>query len=76
MIKAVGRSGDGTPLLILGLSGENMARLMAGEPIRIDTAAMGLPKMNVVIVGGRTEESITEDLRAHGLVQPAPPRPA
>lgn len=75
MIKASGRSGDGTPLLLLGLSGENMARLMAGEPIRVDTAAMGLPKMDVIIVGGRTEDSITEDLRAHGLVQAALPRP-
>lgn len=69
MIKAAGTRG-GKPMLILGLSGENMTRLMAGEPIMLDTAALGLPEMNVVIVGGRTEDAITADLRAHGLLPP------
>lgn len=69
MIKAAGTVG-GKPMLILGLSGENMTRLMAGEPIMLDAAALGLPDMTVVVVGGRTEDSITADLRAHGLVPP------
>jgi hypothetical protein len=65
MIKATGKTADDKPLLILGLSGENMARLMADEPIRIDTADLGLSDMIVLIVGGRTEESIVADLRRH-----------
>lgn len=75
MIKAAGTFG-GKPTLILGLSGENMTRLMAGEPIMLDTAALGLPEMTVVVVGGRTEDAITADLRRHGLVPPSaePPR--
>jgi hypothetical protein len=55
-------------MLLLGLSGENVTRLMADEPIRFDLAELGLPPMLVVIVGGRTEDAITEQLRAHGLL--------
>jgi hypothetical protein len=35
VIKAAGKTGLGLPLLLLGLSGENVTRLTAGEPIRI-----------------------------------------
>lgn len=68
MIKATGRSADGTPVLVLGLSGENVARLMAKEPILVSKetmAEMGFPSMHVVIVGGRTEEAIAEELAEH-----------
>jgi hypothetical protein len=74
MIKAVGRTGLGRPLLILGLSGENVTRLMADEPISFDLAELGLPPMRVVIVGGRTEDAITEQLAEHGLL-PKPGQP-
>jgi hypothetical protein len=70
VIKAVGRTGTGLPLLILGLSGENVARLMADEPISFDLAELGLPPTRVVIVGGRTEDAITE-LLAGFLQKPA-----
>lgn len=32
MIKLSGKTGLGEPLLLLGLSGENVTRLVAGEP--------------------------------------------
>ena len=70
MIKALGRTGLGLPLLILGLSGENVTRLTAGEPIRITVPQMqqlGLPPMEIVIHYGRTEQAIIEEMRAHGL---------
>lgn len=63
MIKASGRTGDGTPLLIVGLSGENMTRLMAGEPIAFHAGEMGLPGMQVVLIGGRTETDIEFQIR-------------
>lgn len=69
MIKALGRAGDGTPLLILGLSGENMTRLMADEPIRVSLADFDLPACYVVLVGGRTEDAIAESLKSHDLLQ-------
>jgi hypothetical protein len=59
VIKAAGRSAIGQPVLFLGLSGENVTRLAAGEPIRItpqQMAELGLPQMEVVIHYGRTEQ--------------------
>lgn len=64
MIKASGSS-NGKPLLVVGLSGENMTRLMASEPIVFETAPLGLPEMVVLIVGGRTEADISSDLHRH-----------
>lgn len=61
MIKAVGQI-EGQPMLLLGLSGENVTRLMADEPIKFNLTELGLPPMVVVIVGGRTEESILDQL--------------
>jgi hypothetical protein len=68
MIKASGES-DGIPLLLIGLTGENMTRLMCDEPIRIDAASIGLPNMVVLIVGGCSEESIKADLMKHCVVR-------
>jgi hypothetical protein len=70
MIKAAGTTGLGAPLLFLGLSGENVTRLAAGEPIRITVPQMqqlGLPPMEVVIHYGRTEDDIVSELKAHGV---------
>lgn len=69
MIKARGVK-DGRPLVILGLSGENMTRLMAKEPILFDLSELGLPSTTVLIVGGRTEADIEADLREHDLLPP------
>lgn len=70
MIKASGRTGIGLPLLFLGLSGENVTRLTAGEPIRIratDLMALGLPPIEVVIHYGCTEDAIKDELVRHGI---------
>ena len=70
MIKASGQTALGLPVLLLGLSGENVTRLAAGEPIRISPQAMGqlgLPQMEVVIHYGRTEDDILTELKAHGV---------
>lgn len=71
MIKAAGKTVLGQPLLFLGLSGENVARLAAGEPIRVTTAhlaQLGLPAtMEIVIHYGRTEAAILDELKAHGV---------
>lgn len=67
MLTALGGTGDGRALLVLGLSGENMTRLMAQEPICLD-----VDTMFVQLVGGRDEAAITAALRAAGLLQPGP----
>lgn len=70
MIKAAGKTAFGTPVLFLGLSGENVTRLAAGEPVRVSAEAMrglGLPGMEVVLHYGRTEDDIVAELKAHGV---------
>lgn len=66
MIKATGRTGDGRPLALLGLSGENLTRLVAGEPIIVELAQMRLPDLQVVIVYGKTESAILDELNKEG----------
>jgi hypothetical protein len=66
VIKATAYDGkDPQPIVILGLSGENMTRLMADEPILINLADLGLPAQRIAIVGGRTEADIAKQLKAH-----------
>lgn len=70
MIKSAGKTGLGLPVLFLGLSGENVTRLAAGEPIRIrsaDMTALGFPPMEVVIHYGHTEQDILDELMDHGV---------
>ena len=70
MIKASSRTALGEPLLFLGLSGENITRLAAGEPILISSAQLaelGLPPMVITIHYGRTEEDILDEVKEHGI---------
>lgn len=69
MIKALGEVA-GKPMLVLGLSGENVTRLTAGEPIMFDGTAFGFAG-HIVITYGRTEADITRELAEHGLPTPA-----
>lgn len=65
MIKAALRDSLGRPVILLGLSGENVTRLMADEPIKINLAELGLPPLQIAIVGGRTKADITAQLEQH-----------
>lgn len=63
MLKKFGKTPDGRPLVVLGLSGENLTRLMADEPIMVSLPdpVLGPADMSscvVVVVGGRTEADI------------------
>jgi len=75
VIKAVGKTGDGTPFVILGLTGENVTRLMADEPILFDLAELGMAPCVVTIVGGRTQADIVAQLEQNGLVPPGAMKP-
>lgn len=61
MIRAAGKGGDGRPLMILGLSHENLSRPVADEPIVFDAADLGFDG-RVVIVAGKTEDDIATAL--------------
>lgn len=59
MVKAKTNKGD----IILGLSGENIKRLVDGQPILLNLKDLGLEDRKVVIMYGPTEESIAADLK-------------
>ena len=71
----------GVPVLLLGLTGESVTRIIAGEPIAISAAdlqAMGLPAIEIGITYGRTNEDILAAIRGHGVTVregPVPPPP-
>jgi hypothetical protein len=73
MLKARAYAKDGTPLMLLGLSKENVDRLTAGKPIAFNAASLGLPPCHVLITYGETEQDILNELAVHGV---APTRPA
>lgn len=66
MIKATGRTADGDTVLILGLSRRNTERLLNDEPIRVNGLDVGLPGLQVVLIGGETEQTLTAELQ--GLI--------
>jgi hypothetical protein len=68
MIKASGRHPDGKPIALIGLSGENITRLMANEPIRFNLSQIGLADIHVMIVAGPTETDILHTLADAGLI--------
>lgn len=69
MIKARMNTEHG-PMVLLGLSGENISRLIAGEPIHVDLAALDLPTTLIAITYGKTERHIAAEWERHGLLPP------
>ena len=64
MIKAKARSDHGD-VLILGLSFENIKRLVEkGQPIHIDRKEIDIP-FDIMIFAGETEESMAKSLEPH-----------
>lgn len=69
MIKARARF-KGRDTIIIGLSRESCDRLLAGQPIRFDGEELLIPGLTFLVLGGETEDEITEDLRSLGLAPP------
>jgi len=64
MIKARVDGKDGRHLLALGLSGENVTRLIADEPIFTNLVELGIPDLDLVIIYGKTEEDALAQIKA------------
>jgi hypothetical protein len=76
VIKGVLTKADGTPILLLGVTGESVTRIVAGEPIRVaadEVEAMSLPRVEVVIMYGKTHQDVVDQLRAAGLMASGEP---
>jgi hypothetical protein len=65
MLKGKTVDREGKPVMIVGLSGENVTRLAAGEPIYFDASEFGLPGCKVMLLYGKTELDIIAALRAN-----------
>jgi hypothetical protein len=69
MVKFVIARPDGSVLVGLGISGDNVARLKLGRPMLIRLAELELPpgadmaRSEVVIFFGETEQDLERDLR-------------
>ena len=82
MLKAFGTVGRDVPLMMLGLDGENLTRLMAGEPIVVrlpeDAAGADMPALCVVLIGGRDQTQVAERIGGSPLasvLKAHPPTP-
>lgn len=53
---------SGKSIALFGITGENMARMLDGDPIMVDLADIGLPSQRIIIMAGHTEEAILEKL--------------
>ena len=62
MIKAVGKSPDGSPMIFLGISALNVEKLKEGKPILVNLADLGL-EGKIAIIYGETEDEIERDLQ-------------
>lgn len=67
MIKARGVTSKGQDVVLIGLSGENITRMMGDEPLRFNLSELGLPSIYVVIVSRTREEDIVKYLNDNGL---------
>lgn len=64
MIRAKMTLPNGRQTLVVGLSGENVTRLVAGKPIFARMEDTGFPGMDLVIIYGKTENLILRDINA------------
>lgn len=70
MITMRGDDPNGAKVAILGITQENVQRLMAGEPIAVPLHEIGIHEVRVVIVYGDTEQKIIRRLEELGAVPP------
>lgn len=66
MIQGSGQRPDGAPMLLLGVTHDEVVRMLAGEPIVVETEHANplLPPMRIALVGGASNEALTAALQA------------
>jgi hypothetical protein len=62
MIQVVGRNADGSLGVILGLTAENIQRLVNAQPIVVALPELGLGEGTLIITYGATHDDITASL--------------
>lgn len=69
MLKFTGQGKDG-PCYFLGLSRENISKLVDGHPIKVDLRDLGGPHVIIGILFGETERILFNELKKAGLLPP------
>jgi hypothetical protein len=67
VIKALATTGDGTKLIVLGLSRENTEKLLTDKPILVSLDQFGVPGVKVVLIGGETEYAMVDAFMDMGI---------
>jgi hypothetical protein len=62
MIKATGTRGNGKPFVLVGITGENVTRIVAGEPLKINLGDVGLDDIEIAVVYGKTEAELVAQI--------------
>lgn len=62
MIKMMATGKDGRKIVLLGITDGNIQRLREGKPIHIHGEEMGLGPMEIWIITGKDEATLTEQL--------------
>lgn len=70
MIKFQAKRKNGITVFGFGLSDGNIERLKQGKPIYFALDELGLESHEVIILYGKTEEAITQELRKNGMLPP------
>lgn len=71
MLKAKIHQVDGSTLLLIGLSSENMKRLLEDKPILFSGSEVGFPAVSwVLLIGGKTNGDLMEQLKKMGMETP------
>jgi hypothetical protein len=65
MVKFSMTNENGDRAYVIGLSKKNWEHLLANEPIAFAVENSQVPIKFLIVVGGETEESITEELAKH-----------
>jgi hypothetical protein len=67
MIKVVLKNPSNEPVVLLGITRDNVTQLELGRPIAFELADLGLPAGKGVIFFAETHQDLVTELRAHGV---------
>lgn len=67
MLRALGKTPDGTRVMLLGLSEQNIQFMREGKMIFFDAEAVGF-QGSIAILSGETEKDIVEQLEKEGIL--------
>lgn len=65
MIRGRFETASGRHVLLFGLTGESITRLLADEPVKVDLAELGLTGVDLVLMYGKTDQDIIDRVQGY-----------